>query len=165
MNFVVVSSVSIKRVDCSKYFSRETQEVLIIPWENVPLDVQPVKTQISFLGLEKSGYKVTILRHLIWVYTACKGYLSQYSGYYDMYIFISGANSLQPLLSDKFTNNLNISQVTIFLHFFLSTLKERLRGPVVQSIVSLMMALMTNSLTIVSKVFSNTLIFLLQKCE
>ena len=27
------------------------------------------------------------------------------------YCYTSGANSLQPLLSDKFTNNLNISQV------------------------------------------------------
>ena len=34
--------------------------------------------------------------------------------------------------------------------------------PVVQSIVSLSSSLMTNSLTVVSKVFSNTLIFLLQ---
>ena len=38
-------------------------------------------------------------------------------------------------------------------------------GPVVQSIVSLTRLLMTNSLIIVAKVFSNTLIFLLQKCE
>ena len=34
-----------------------------------------------------------------------------------------------------------------------------------QSIVSLISLLMTNSLTVVVKVFSNTLIFLLQKCE
>ena len=38
-------------------------------------------------------------------------------------------------------------------------------GPVVQSFVSLTSSLMTNSLTVVAKVFSNTLIFLLQKCE
>ena len=38
-------------------------------------------------------------------------------------------------------------------------------GPVVQSIVNLMSSLMTNSLTVVAKVFSNTSIFLLQKCE
>ena len=37
------------------------------------------------------------------------------------------------------------------------------QGPVVQSMVSLMNVLMTNSLTAVAKVFSNTLIFLLQK--
>ena len=36
-------------------------------------------------------------------------------------------------------------------------------GPVVQSIVSLMRLLMTNLLTVVANVFSNTLIFLLQK--
>ena len=36
-------------------------------------------------------------------------------------------------------------------------------GPVVQSIVSLTTSLMTKSLTGVAKVFSNTLIFLLQK--
>ena len=39
------------------------------------------------------------------------------------------------------------------------------QGPVVQSIISLMNLLMTNSLTVVAKVVSNTLIFLLQKCE
>ena len=38
-------------------------------------------------------------------------------------------------------------------------------GPVVQSSVSLNSLLMRNSLTVVTKVFSNTLIFLLQKCE
>ena len=38
-----------------------------------------------------------------------------------------------------------------------------MQGPVVQSIVSLVSLLMTNSLTVVAKVFSNTLIFLLQK--
>ena len=37
------------------------------------------------------------------------------------------------------------------------------QGPVVQSIVSLMSSLKTNSLTLGAKVFSNTLIFLLQK--
>ena len=36
-------------------------------------------------------------------------------------------------------------------------------GPVVQSMVSLLSLLMTNSLTAVAKVFSNTFIFLLQK--
>ena len=39
------------------------------------------------------------------------------------------------------------------------------QGPVVQSIVSLMSSLMTNSLIVVAKVFSDTLIFLLQNCE
>ena len=38
-------------------------------------------------------------------------------------------------------------------------------GSVVQSIVSLASLLMTNSLTVVAKIFSDTLIFLLQKCE
>ena len=38
-------------------------------------------------------------------------------------------------------------------------------GPVVQSVISLTSLLMTNSLTVVAKVFSNTLIFVLQKCE
>ena len=37
-------------------------------------------------------------------------------------------------------------------------------GPVFQSIVNLTSSLMTNSLTVVAKVISNTLIFLLQKC-
>ena len=36
---------------------------------------------------------------------------------------------------------------------------------VVQSVVSLTSSLMTKSLTVVVKVFSNTLIYLLQKCE
>ena len=39
------------------------------------------------------------------------------------------------------------------------------QGPVVQSIVSLTDLLLTNLLTVVAKVFSNTLMFLLQKCE
>ena len=39
------------------------------------------------------------------------------------------------------------------------------QSPVVQSIVSLSSFLMINSLTVVAKVFSNTLIFLLKKCE
>ena len=43
--------------------------------------------------------------------------------------------------------------------------KTKSPGLVVQSIVSLVSWLMTNSLTVVAKVFSNTLIFLLQKCE
>ena len=38
-------------------------------------------------------------------------------------------------------------------------------GSVVQSIISLTSSLITNSFTVVAKVFSNTLIFLLQKCE
>ena len=38
-------------------------------------------------------------------------------------------------------------------------------GPVVQNIVSLTSLLMTNSLTVIAKVFSNTLKFLLQKCK
>ena len=38
-------------------------------------------------------------------------------------------------------------------------------GPAVQSIISLTSLLMTNLYTVVAKVFSNTLIFLLQKCE
>ena len=38
-------------------------------------------------------------------------------------------------------------------------------GPFVQSTFNLMGLLMTNSLTLVAKVFSNTLIVLLQKCE
>ena len=37
------------------------------------------------------------------------------------------------------------------------------KGPVVQSIVSFMSLLMTNSLTVVAKVFSNTLIFFAAK--
>ena len=39
------------------------------------------------------------------------------------------------------------------------------QGPIVQSIISLASLLMTNSLNVVAKVFSNTLIFLLQKYE
>ena len=39
------------------------------------------------------------------------------------------------------------------------------QGPGVQSIVSLTSSLMTNLLTVVAKVFSNTLIFLLPKFE
>ena len=39
------------------------------------------------------------------------------------------------------------------------------QGPDVQSMVSLTSLLITNSLTVLAKVFSNTLIFLLQKCE
>ena len=39
------------------------------------------------------------------------------------------------------------------------------QGPVVQSMVSLRSLLMTNSLVVIARVFSNTLIFLLQKCE
>ena len=39
------------------------------------------------------------------------------------------------------------------------------QGPVVQSSVCLTSLLMTNVVTVVAKVFSNTLIFLLQKCE
>ena len=38
-------------------------------------------------------------------------------------------------------------------------------GPVVQSIASLTSLLMTNSLNVVAKIFSNTLIFLWQNCE
>ena len=38
-------------------------------------------------------------------------------------------------------------------------------GPVVQSIVTLMSSFMTDLLTVVAKVFSNTLIFMLQKSE
>ena len=39
------------------------------------------------------------------------------------------------------------------------------QGPVVQSFISLMTLLMTNLLTVVAKVCSNTLVILLQKCE
>ena len=39
------------------------------------------------------------------------------------------------------------------------------RGPAIQSIPSLTSLLMTKLLTVVAKVFSNTLIFLLQKCK
>ena len=39
------------------------------------------------------------------------------------------------------------------------------QGPILQSIVSVTSSLMTNSLTVVAEIFSNTLIFLLQKCE
>ena len=39
------------------------------------------------------------------------------------------------------------------------------QGPVVQSIVSVTSSLMADSLTVVAKVFSNKLIFLLHKCE
>ena len=42
---------------------------------------------------------------------------------------------------------------------------ENDQSPVVQSIISLTSLLMTNLLTVVAKVFSDTLIFLLQKCE
>ena len=45
------------------------------------------------------------------------------------------------------------------------TVYDCILGPVVQSIVSLTSSLMTNLLTVVAKVFSNTLIFLLQKSE
>ena len=40
-----------------------------------------------------------------------------------------------------------------------------IQGPDVQSIVSLTISLIKKSLTVTAKVFSNTLIFLLQKCE
>ena len=52
------------------------------------------------------------------------------------------------------------SECTFFLHCGFV-----FQGPVVQSIVSLTSLLMTNLLTVVAKVFSNTLIFLLQNCE
>ena len=38
-------------------------------------------------------------------------------------------------------------------------------GPVLQSIVSLTNTFMANSVTVVAEIFSNTFIFLLQKCE
>ena len=41
----------------------------------------------------------------------------------------------------------------------------KLHGLVVQSFLNLTCLLMTNSLTVIAKVFSNTLVFLLQKCE
>ena len=44
-----------------------------------------------------------------------------------------------------------------------STVKDHNQGPVVQSIVSLKNLLITNSLIVVAKIFSNTLIFLLEK--
>ena len=43
--------------------------------------------------------------------------------------------------------------------------KMYIQGPVIQSIVSLTSSLMTNSLTVVAKVFLNTVIFLQDKCE
>ena len=46
-----------------------------------------------------------------------------------------------------------------------SAFKQYDQCPVFQSIVSLTSLLVTNSLTAVAKVFSNTLIFLLKKCE
>ena len=50
-------------------------------------------------------------------------------------------------------------------NFSLNAAHLKAQGPVVQSIVSLTISLMTNSLTVVAEVFINTLIFLLQKCE
>ena len=52
----------------------------------------------------------------------------------------------------------------IFSHKCMSSIVPNDQGPVVQSIISFTNSLMTNSLTVVAKVFSNTLIFLLQKC-
>ena len=60
-------------------------------------------------------------------------------------------------LNSEHKKTTNRSTISLFAIFFL--------GPVVQSIVSLTSVLMTNSLTIVTKVFSDTLIFLLLKCE
>ena len=55
--------------------------------------------------------------------------------------------------------------VAIFLTFIKNGETEN-QGLVVQSVVSLKSSLlMTNLLTVVAKVLSNTLIFLLQKCE
>ena len=47
----------------------------------------------------------------------------------------------------------------------MSSAENFTQGPVVQSIVYLKSSLMTNSLSIVTKIFSDTFIFLLQKCE
>ena len=51
----------------------------------------------------------------------------------------------------------------ILIHFYFLVRNEQ--GPVFQSFVSLTSLLMTNSLTVVAKIFSDTLICLLQKCE
>ena len=50
-----------------------------------------------------------------------------------------------------------------FFFFLLQCFGTVLLGLVVQSIVSLTSSLMTNSLTVVAKVFSNALVLLLQK--
>ena len=50
-------------------------------------------------------------------------------------------------------------------YFKMSSAEIITLGPVVQSIADLTSLLMTNWLTVAAKVFSNTLIFLLQKCE
>ena len=52
-----------------------------------------------------------------------------------------------------------------FYHKLIHFVFSANQGPAVQGIVSLTSLLMTNSLTVVAKVFSNTLKFLLQKCE
>ena len=49
--------------------------------------------------------------------------------------------------------------------WYCGEMRKKNRGPGVQSIVSLTNLLMINSLTVVAKIFSNTLIFLLQKYE
>ena len=55
--------------------------------------------------------------------------------------------------------------ITLLVVSHLKWVKEENQGPVVQSIVRLTSMLMTNLLTVVAKVVSNTMIFLLLKCE
>ena len=59
----------------------------------------------------------------------------------------------------------DISQgsIMVLFKFWDKYVKDKMS--VIQSIISLTSLLMTNSLTVVARVFSNTLIFLLQKCE
>ena len=73
--------------------------------------------------------------------------------------------------TEKSQMSLHIHSVlSVFVGHFLDNQGSNvLQGPVVQSIVSLTNStptmLMTNSLIVLAKVFSNTLIFSLQKCE
>ena len=58
-----------------------------------------------------------------------------------------------------------LEDTTDITHFGLKEPYTMHLGPVVQSIISLTSLLMINLLAVVAQVFSNTLIFLLQKCE
>ena len=70
--------------------------------------------------------------------------------------------SLQFQFGQILWTQVKCTNITVMLHFIGSdkvVTEVKIQGPVIQSIVSLMSSLMTNSLTFVAKVFSNTLIF------
>ena len=63
----------------------------------------------------------------------------------------------------QFKGNLNISKKNNSdLEIYFLTANQ---GPVVQKIISLTSVLLTNLLSVVANIFSDTLIVLLQKCE